>query len=1168
LAAGSYIVSFHDQGLCGGNAVPGDYVTQWYNHKSDRNTATPVKVTVGKTTTGINAALVLGGSISGKVTGAGTAPLKGICVGAQKAGTSGGSPLPNASTAATGTYTLRGLPAGTYDVSFKSTGFCPNGTAGNYVTQWYNHESDQNTATPVKVTVGKTTTGINAALVVGGSISGRVTRAGSTPLAGVCVGAFPVGSSSYVAFAVTANDGTYSIPALMAGSYDVEFLPTGFGGYCHAGNYVTQWWNDKTAQWTATAVTVTASKTTTTIDATMALAGAISGTVTSAATGKPIADICVGATGTVHGTPAGAGAVTGSTGKYMLTGLPAGNYKVSFTIGRLCNGPTSGNYATQWYHGVATESAAGTVKVTAGKTTTTIDAAMLAGGTIKGIVTTKAHGHGLQRLCVEAVPVTSTKPVDFVTTNGTNGSYVLTGLAAGRYDVEFQTATSYKPGSCGPSEFVTQWYDGKLTQGAAQAVTVTNGSTQGTVDAVMLPAVPPAPSTTTGHSSASSDTQTAIAEAKTTTSGVDATATGVGAITVAKYVTNPTSTKPSTGSGEFFDVKISTSNSFASLAITDCDLDGGDALYWWTGTAFKPVSPAAVPGPAGCVTFTATHTTTPSLTALSGTILAVVTAVVPARPTAPNATPGDTEVTVTWTKPTTGGSTITFYTVKSSTGTRTCTWTSTSGPLTCTVTGLTNGKSYTFTVTAHNSVGTSPPSSASNAVVPRSSPLITTSSLPPGTVGTEYSTQLALTGGNAPFKWTVTSGKLPPGLELDATTGAIAGTPTPTFSTAPYTASYDFKITVTDAYTLTSSRTLTIKVMSTGTPLITSTSLPAGTTGTAYSAQLTVEYSNAPYKWAITSGSLPAGLSLNATTGAITGVPTSAATANFAVKVTGGNKLSTTVSLSITVNTPPPPKTAGYDLVGSDGGVFVFPTGSPTGFYGSLPGLGVSVKDIVGMVPTVSDKGYFLVGADGGVFSFGNAPFLGSLPGKGIVPSAPITGIVAADTDKGYFLVGRDGGVFAFGTVPFLGSLPGRGISVDDIIGIAATPSGNGYWVVSATGTVYAFGAAKQLGTAKGTPSPVSAIAGTPTGGGYWITTESGAVYAFGDAKSFGTLPADHVSPAEPVIGVVHTADTGGYWLIGSDGGIFAFGDAGFVGSLPGVNVHVTDIVGAVPTAG
>ncbi|MHB1583315.1 MAG: G1 family glutamic endopeptidase [Acidimicrobiales bacterium] len=273
---------------------------------------------------------------------------------------------------------------------------------------------------------------------------------------------------------------------------------------------------------------------------------------------------------------------------------------------------------------------------------------------------------------------------------------------------------------------------------------------------------------------------------------------------------------------------------------------------------------------------------------------------------------------------------------------------------------------------------------------------------------------------------------------------------------------------------------------------------------------------------------------------------------------------------------PPPPTTSpapvstpvtyGYDLVGSDGGVFVFPPpGTSGGFYGSLPGLDIHVNDIVGMVPTSNDQGYFLVGSDGGVFAFGNAPFLGSLPGLHVVPRAPIVGIVPTGNDQGYFLVGKDGGVFAFGNAPFLGSLPGIGVQRNDVIGIAATPSGDGYWVVAADGTVYAFGAAQQLGSATGTPSPVAAIAGTPDGGGYWIVTQNGSVYAFGDADYFGSLPGIGVTPAQPVIGIVNTSD-GGYWLIARDGGIFAFGDAPYVGSLPGDNVHVTNVVGAVPT--
>jgi hypothetical protein len=257
---------------------------------------------------------------------------------------------------------------------------------------------------------------------------------------------------------------------------------------------------------------------------------------------------------------------------------------------------------------------------------------------------------------------------------------------------------------------------------------------------------------------------------------------------------------------------------------------------------------------------------------------------------------------------------------------------------------------------------------------------------------------------------------------------------------------------------------------------------------------------------------------------------------------------------------------SGYDLVGQDGGVFVFPTGHSGGFYGSLPGVGVHVADITGMVSSPDQKGYFLIGRDGGVFAFGDAPFLGSLPGLHVSVS-DIRGIVPTADNRGYFLVGADGGVFTFGDAAFLGSLPGRGVHVGNIIGIAATPSDQGYWLVAANGTVYAFGNAEALGSALGTPSPVASITATPDGGGYWIVTQAGGVYPFGDARSLGSLPALDVRPARAVIGLVPTVDDGGYWLIGSDGGIFAFGDAPFVGSLPALGVHITDVVGAVPTA-
>jgi hypothetical protein len=93
----------------------------------------------------------------------------------------------------------------------------------------------------------------------------------------------------------------------------------------------------------------------------------------------------------------------------------------------------------------------------------------------------------------------------------------------------------------------------------------------------------------------------------------------------------------------------------------------------------------------------------------------------PAAPTNVTATAGRASATVTWTAPSNGGSTITTYTVTPFIGTTAQTPTTVTGspPATsATVAGLTNGTTYTFTVTATNAVGTGPASAPSNAVTP------------------------------------------------------------------------------------------------------------------------------------------------------------------------------------------------------------------------------------------------------------------------------------------------------------------------------------------------------------------------------------------------------------------------------------------------------------------
>jgi hypothetical protein len=108
-------------------------------------------------------------------------------------------------------------------------------------------------------------------------------------------------------------------------------------------------------------------------------------------------------------------------------------------------------------------------------------------------------------------------------------------------------------------------------------------------------------------------------------------------------------------------------------------------------------------------------------TGSTGSVIATPAAAAPAPPAAPTATAGDSQASVTWTRPADNGSTITGYTVTSSPGSNTCT-TSGADTLTCAVAGLTNGTPYTFTVAATNGVGTSAPSPASSSVTPAALP--------------------------------------------------------------------------------------------------------------------------------------------------------------------------------------------------------------------------------------------------------------------------------------------------------------------------------------------------------------------------------------------------------------------------------------------------------------
>ncbi|MCD0278310.1 putative Ig domain-containing protein [Xanthomonas melonis] len=228
------------------------------------------------------------------------------------------------------------------------------------------------------------------------------------------------------------------------------------------------------------------------------------------------------------------------------------------------------------------------------------------------------------------------------------------------------------------------------------------------------------------------------------------------------------------------------------------------------------------------------------------------------------------------------------------------------------------------------------------------------STLPAGTAGQAYTAAITpASGGTAPYSYALSAGALPAGITLDPASGGLSGTPT-------VAGTFNFTLTVSDSTpspAAQASRSYVLTVNA-ATLVIAQGTLPPAVSGTAYTQTLSVSGGVAPYGFAVTSGTLPAGLTL-AANGVLSGTPSAAGSSNFTITVTDRSGASAAQAYTFTVGSAAPVAVDDAAETVDGTAVTVAVTGNDTGTISTIaiaaaPANGTAVVDGLQLIYTPS----------------------------------------------------------------------------------------------------------------------------------------------------------------------------------------------------------------------